>query len=217
MADSPAIQDEFDRRLRDGETAALAELFSLHRERLWRMVNFRLDRRLAGRLSPDDVLQEAYLDAATRLEHFKQASDAGMSPFVWLRSICFQTLIDAHRRHLGAARRDAGREVPLWAGAGAMSTSQSMAIQLTGHLTSPSQAAARAEAMGAIRSAIESMDAIDREILALRHFEELCNGEAAEILGIAPKAASIRYIRAVRRLKEVLAAAGNESGLNLNG
>jgi len=123
------------------------------------------------------------------------------SPFVWLRMIVMQTLVDLHRRHLGAKMRDGGREIAI-EDAGA--TSGSMAIALVGNLTSPTQAAARAERVDLVRQAIETMDTMDREVLALRHFEELANHEAAEVLGIQPKAASIRYVRALRRLKAIL-------------
>jgi RNA polymerase sigma-70 factor (ECF subfamily) len=116
-----------------------------------------------------------------------------------------QTLIDLHRQHLGAQMRDAAREVSLDGVPYAQATSASVAIQLVGVFTSPSRAAARADMLGLVQTAIEQMDGIDREVLALRHFEELTNSEVAETLGIEQKAASIRYIRALRRLKEVLA------------
>jgi RNA polymerase sigma-70 factor (ECF subfamily) len=166
------------------------------------MVNFRLDRRLLGRVDPDDVLQDGYLAAAQRIQHY--ANVTSMSPFVWLRLIVSQTLIDVHRHHLGAQQRDAGREVAIQAG-GSPTTSASLAIHLIDGLTSPSQAAQRAEAIFQVEKAIGDMDAIDQEVLALRHFEELTNSEVAEVLGIQRKAASIRYFRAIRRLKTILA------------
>ena len=189
-------------RLKGGDRQALAELFSIHRERLWRTVHFRLDRRLQGRVDPDDVLQEAYLSAADRMEHL--VGDSPRSLYVWLRLILGQTLIDVYRRHLGAKMRDAGREVSIQRGPSPQATSTSMAIQLAGNLTSPSQAAMRDEMSRRLEQVLEKMDTVDREVLALRHFEELSNSEVAEVLGIQQKAASIRYIRAVRRLKAVL-------------
>jgi RNA polymerase sigma-70 factor, ECF subfamily len=197
------LADALEPRLREGDAQALAELFARERDRLWRMVSFRLAEPLRARLGPDDVLQEAFLDARQRLEHYKDCP--GHSPFVWLRMIVNQTLVDLHRRHLGAQRRDAGREVSLWSSPFAQTTSASVAIQLVGVFTSPSQAAVRAEAVSLVEQAIEQMDPIDREILVLRHFEELTNTEVAETLGIEQKAASIRYVRALRRLKEILA------------
>jgi RNA polymerase sigma-70 factor, ECF subfamily len=194
--------EELAGRLRGGEPAALAEVFARHRQRLWHIVRFRLSHQLAGRVDPDDVLQEVYLAAVQRLHHFAECS---MSPFLWLRSIVGQTMIDLHRHHAGALRRQAGREVPLQGQAGLADTALSMASLLAGNLTSPTQAVARAEMMEQVRQALQQMDEIDREVLALRHFEELTNSEVAEALGIQPKAASIRYIRALARLKTILA------------
>jgi len=185
-----------------GDPAALAEAFAAHRPRLWRMVNFRLDRRLAGRVDPDDVLQEAYLAASRRIEHY--AAGRFSSPFLWLRAIVRQTMIDLHRRHIQAKARDAGREVAIF-GCWPQATSASMAVHLVGDFTSPSAAAVRGEAVDRVQAAIETMSQADQEILALRHFEELTNAEAAETLGIERKAASVRYMRALRRLKEILA------------
>jgi RNA polymerase sigma-70 factor (ECF subfamily) len=194
--------EELRDRLLGGDEEALAALFSQHRERLWRMVNFRMDRRLAGRVDADDVLQEAYLAAAGRLKHY--AADPSWSPFVWLRMIVVQTLIDVHRHHLGAQIRDADREVAFPGGRYPQTTTVSLAALFVGHLTSPSQAAARTEMLGQLEQAVAAMDPLDREVLALRHFEELSNSEVAEVLGIQQKAASIRYVRALRRLRAIL-------------
>lgn len=182
--------------------------FDRHRDRLWRMVNFRLDPVLAARLDPDDILQEAWLAAAQRIDHFL-AQDT-LSLFVWLRLIVGQTMVDVQRRHLGAKMRDAYREQSLnqprlnSPGDFSQNTSLSLARRLIGNYTSPSGVAMRHEEAEQLRSAINEMDAIDREVLALRHFEELSNNETAEALQIQPKAASIRYVRAMRRLKTIL-------------
>jgi RNA polymerase sigma-70 factor (ECF subfamily) len=202
-SDSSVLTKDIERRLRSGDAEALAELFSHERERLWRVIQFRMAEALRGRLEPDDVLQESFLAASQRLRHY--AESPATSPFIWLRMIVNQTLIDLHRQHLGAQKRDAAREVSLDAPRYVEATSASVAIQLVGTFTSPSGAAARADVHCLVQTAIEQMDPIDREVLALRHFEELTNGEVAETLGIEQKAASIRYIRALRRLKEILA------------
>lgn len=212
MAESPVTDSQLDERMRRGDEQALAELFSSQRERLWRIVHFRLDDRLRGRIDPDDVLQEAYLAAVQRLKHYKEGSYT--VPFLWLRAILKQTLIDLHRRHVGAQRRAADRDVALDASPYAQASATSMAITLIGKLTSPSQAAVRAEMVATVEQAMATMDTIDQEVLALRHFEELSNTEVAEVLGIEQKAASIRYVRAVRRLKEILAQV---SGLQSSG
>lgn len=190
------------RRVRDGDQHALAELFSLYRDRLWQVINFRLDARLRNRVDADDVVQEAYLAAAQRIEHY--LDDSTQTFFIWLRLIAKQTLIDIHRRHLGAQMRDASRDMSIHAHF-AQATSMSIASQLLGSFTSPSQVAMRDEAAKQLDQAIETMEPIDREVLALRHFEELTNSEVAEVLEIQQKAASIRYRRALKRLKDVLA------------
>ncbi|MEZ6065970.1 MAG: sigma-70 family RNA polymerase sigma factor [Planctomycetaceae bacterium] len=188
-------------RVIEGDESALAEAYSDHRERLWRMVHFRLDRRLQGRVDADDVLQEAYLDAVKRIGHF--AENQPISLFVWLRLIVGQTLIDVHRRHLGAKMRDADREESIQQRL-SEGTSVSLSFHLLAHLTSPSLAAQRAELMSLVEEALAGMSGTDREVLALRHFEELTNSEVAEVLGLERKAASIRYVRALARLKTVL-------------
>jgi len=200
--DATEGDDELIRRMKGGDREALADLFSRHRDRLGRGIRFRLDSRLQGRLDVEDILQEVYLSAAQRVGSF--LGDSSSSFFIWLRLVAGQTLIDLYRRHLGAQARDAAREISMAAGAGGPATTASMAFQLAADRTSPSQAAIRNEMSTQLEQAIEGMDPIDREILALRHFEELTNSEVAETLGIGQKAASIRYIRALGRLKEIL-------------
>lgn len=192
----------FLRRLRAGELPALGELFGTHRERLRRMVQFRLDRRLQGRIDPSDVLQEAYIDAVRRVAEY--SASPTMTPFLWLRLLTAQRLQVLHRAHLGAKARDAGREVSLHDGVLPEADSRSLAARLLGDFTTPSRAALRGEVQISIQDALNAMEPIDREILALRHFEELNNNETATVLGIHKGAASKRYVRALRRLKEIL-------------
>ena len=183
--------DALEAALRAGEDAALGLLFERLRERLHRMVHFRLDPRLVGRLDADDVLQEAFLEAGKRLGAFRGDD----KPFlVWIRLITQQTMIDLHRKHLGAKMRSAGREV-LAPASGAISGF------FVGTMTSPSGAVMREELRARVEAALASMDEIDREVLLLRHFEELSNKEAAAVLGIQENAASNRYVRALTRLK----------------
>src|SRR6516225_4390737 len=131
------------RRAEAGDTAALGDLFAHYRDRLRQMVRLRLDRRLAGRLDPSDVLQEAYLDVARRFPEYAAAPAVPL--YVWLRALTGQRLLDLHRQHLGAQLRDAGQEVSLYRGALPQASSASLAAQLLGKLTSPTQAALRAE------------------------------------------------------------------------
>ncbi|WP_439625186.1 sigma-70 family RNA polymerase sigma factor [Gemmata sp.] len=187
-------------RLRAGDRGALAELFDRHRDKLRRMVQLRLDHRLAGRVSPSDVLQEAYIDALKRVDHYFDKPDQPF--FGWLRLVVGQRLADVHREHL-AQKRNAGKDVTIDAPAPG-TDSACLAAYLLGGLTSPSHAAAKNEAYAQLEEALNQMDPVDREVLALRHFEELSNTETAEILGIQPAAASKRYVRALARLKQIL-------------
>jgi RNA polymerase sigma-70 factor (ECF subfamily) len=204
MGQDPNDSEDLLRRAASGDEAALPALWERHRARLRQMVRLRLDRRLQGRVDPSDVLQEAYLDLAARLPD--HAPDRPMPPFLWLRLITGQRLLQIHRHHLGAAMRDAGREVSLYRGALPQASSASLAAQLLGRFTTASQAAVRAEQQLQLQAVLNGMDAMDREILALRHFEELTNGEAAEVLGLSKTAANNRYIRALGRLRKLLEA-----------
>ncbi len=186
-----------------GDARARGELFARYRDRLRQMVRLRLDRRLQGRVDPSDVLQEMYLDFAKRLPEY--AADPSMAFYLWLRSLAGQRLIDLHRQHLGAKMRDAGQEVSLYRGALPQASSVSLAAQLLGRLTSASRAAIRAETQIRVQEVLNGMDPVDREVLTLRHFEMLSNEETAAVLGIKKTAASNRYVRALKRLKELLA------------
>jgi RNA polymerase sigma-70 factor (ECF subfamily) len=188
-----------------GDESALAALFDGHRDQLRRMIRLRLDRRLSGRVDTSDVLQDAYLDVRKRIAEY--ARDPSAMPFhLWLRLVAGQRLTDVHRHHLGAQMRDAGQEVSLHRGPFPQASSVSLAAQLLGKLTSASQAAIRVEHKLIVQEALNSMDPIDREVLALRHFEHLSNDETAQVLGLSKSAASNRYIRALKRLKEILSS-----------
>jgi RNA polymerase sigma-70 factor (ECF subfamily) len=187
-------------KVRAGDQQALAELFAKHRDKLRRMVQLRLDHRLAGRVSPSDVLQEAYIDAVKRIDHYFEKPDQPF--FGWLRLIVAQRLADVHREHL-AQKRDVAQEIPMHRG-GPGADSACLAACLLGSGTSPSHAAARTESFGRLEEALNQMDPLDREVLALRHFEELSNTETATLLDIQPAAASKRYVRALARLKQIL-------------
>ncbi len=199
-------QDEYSELagLKDGGAAAFAGLFARYEERLRKVVRFRLDRRLWGRVDPADVIQEAYLETARRLPDYLR--DPAVPIFVWLRRMTEQVLINVHRHHLGAHCRNAGLEVSLDQRDGTFSTSVSLAARLVADLTSPSQAAMRDEMLVKLRQAFDTMDPLDREVLALRHFEELTNNEVAEVLGLQKAAASNRYVRALQRLKQILSS-----------
>jgi RNA polymerase sigma-70 factor (ECF subfamily) len=203
MSDSLPEDDQLRHRLAaDGQTA-LAELFDTQRDRLRRMVAWRLDPRLNGRLDPSDVLQEVYLDAVRRLPSYLDQPE--LPPTLWLRLLTGRRLLELHRQHLGARMRNAGQEISLDAPDWAWASAPSLAAQLVGDVTSPSQAASKAETAAKLAAALEEMDAIDREVLVLRHFDELSNNDVAALLGLQKAAASNRYIRALKRLREILA------------
>ena len=193
---SLAVRPEATRRLS-------AVLFHRHRKRLRQMVRLRLDRRLQGRVDPSDVLQEAFLDLAYKLPEY--ASRKSQVPlFLWLRLVTGERLMRIHRQHLGTAMRDAGREVSLHRGALPQASSVSLAAQLLGRFTTASQAIIRVEVQLQLQQALNGMDPMDREIIALRHFEELSNAEAAAVLEISPQGASKRHLRALSRLQAIL-------------
>ena len=199
-------------RLEENSQESLAELFTYYQDRLRRMVSYRLDRRLQGRVSPSDVIQDAYLDARDRIPHFIEKR-ASMSFFVWLRLLVKQRLITLQRQHLGAKMRDVRQEVAFDYGAGSNATSISIAAHMATSLTSPSQALAHAELVSKLQEALQQMGPLDCEILALRHLEELSNDETSEVLGLKKAAASNRYVRALKRFRDVLSEIpGYDSG-----
>src|SRR4051812_8602256 len=143
MGAETATYDLLVERLRGGDQAALGELFTLNREKLRKMVELRLDPRLRGRVSCSDVIQETYIDAVQRVKHFAEKPDM---PFhVWLRLVANQRLVDVHRQHLAAQKRDAGCEVSLQAAVSPAISSVCLAACLAAQLDSPSQIAMRKE------------------------------------------------------------------------
>jgi RNA polymerase sigma-70 factor (ECF subfamily) len=187
---------------RRGNAPAHNELFARHRERLRRMVQMRLDWRLTGRIDASDVIQDAYLEATRRLEDYLR--EPAMPLFLWLRFLVGERLMILHRHHLGAKMRDARREVSLYRDALPEASSAALAAQLLGQHTSPSEAAVRAERMLRLQEAVNCLDPLDREVLSLRHFEQLSRAETAQVLGIEEAAAAKRYIRALKRLRDFL-------------
>jgi RNA polymerase sigma-70 factor, ECF subfamily len=199
-ADTRTIEELLDAAKR-GDESVLAVLFERHRNRLECMVRLRMDARLQGRVDPADVMQDAYLTVSGKFPQW--IADQPMPFFLWLRLEVGQKLVDVHRFHLGTKMRDAGQEVSLHQGALPQVTSLSLAEHLLGKLTTASHAAMRVELKLRVQEALNSMDPHDREMLILRHFEELTNSEAAQVLGIKPTAAVNRYVRALKRLKDV--------------
>jgi RNA polymerase sigma-70 factor (ECF subfamily) len=199
-------------RAAGGDVDAWGALLALHQERLRFAVAFRLDPRLRGRVDPADVTQDAFVAATLRRAEF--FGQSAQSLFLWLRWIVANTLLELHRHHLGAQIRDAAREVSARRRSGADDTRDALVAQLSAGVTGPATAAGRAEARARVTEGLARMGSADREILALRHFEQLTNAEAAQVLGIQERAAAKRYVRAVDRLRELLSdMPGGLSGL----
>lgn len=204
--DNSGETDRLLQRAADGDEASWGALLTRHEEKLRRMVACRMDQRLQGRIDPGDVIQEAFLEASRHRAEYLRRTDPPL--FLWLRGIVGNKLRELHRHHLGTKMRDAGRDVSIYRGAMPEATSAALAARLLGHATRPSEAAVRAEAKALLLAALNAMDPIDREVLSLRHFEQLTPAETARVLDINQKAAGMRYVRAIRRLKGILAAAG---------
>ncbi len=196
-------------RVAAGETNCLGDLLVRHRARLTRMVAVRLDLRLAGRLDPSDVVQESQLEATSRIQEF--LARPTMPFFLWLRLITGQCVAACHRRHLGAKRRDADREISLDRPLYPQASSVALAAQLLGKLTSPSHAFAREETKARLHMALERMDPMDREVLVLRHLEQLTTAEAAAVLGITVEATKKRHVRSLKRLKMLMDESGGSA------
>lgn len=207
--DSPVILDLL-RRAGAGDRAALGELLALYEPRLRLVIDLRLDRRVQGRLDPSDVLQETFLEAAMRFDDYLR--DRPMPVFLWLRFLTVQKVHLLHRQHLGVQARDAGREVSLDQTFLPEASSHILAEQLAAGQSTPSQQAMKAEMQQRLQQALEVMDPLDREVLVLRHFEQLSNVETARVLGVGEAAASRRYTRALGRLKDILAGGMDASG-----
>jgi RNA polymerase sigma-70 factor (ECF subfamily) len=204
MANEPSDTGQLVDRLRAGDRQALTDLFQRHRGRLRRMVELRMDARLQGRVDASDVLQDAFLDVATQFDAF--LGESSLPVFLWLRLVVSQRLSIYHRRHLGTKMRDVSQEVSLYRDPLPQASSAALASLLLGRLTSPSNAAIRAERVLRVQEALNALDPLDREVIALRQFEELSRAESAQVLGITEEAGAKRYMRALRRLKAVLAA-----------
>ena len=179
----------------------LAAAFAEHRKRLKALAEMRLNPVLLKRMSAEDILSEAYVNAAKRLDYFAARDDVPL--YYKLRTILVQTLADVERRHLQAQGRDAYREVGEQPSSGDQ-TAASTFDNLPADVTSPVSRVDRNERHALLRGAIAALPENDRAILVLRHFDGLGNAECAAALGIEPKAASIRYVRALERLQKRL-------------
>jgi RNA polymerase sigma-70 factor (ECF subfamily) len=185
-----------------GEPQAVDRLLARHREALRRVIGLRLDHALARRVDASDIVQDALLEASRRLNDYLQKP---VMPFhLWLRQIALDRIIDAHRRHRQAQRRSLDRERPLRPAVFADRSSIELAAQLVDPQLTPAAAALRAELKRRFEAAVTQLNEDDREIIVLRHFEQLSNQDAAAVLGLSEPAAGMRYLRAMRKLRSVL-------------
>jgi RNA polymerase sigma-70 factor (ECF subfamily) len=210
MAEPLPEQTEIVRMLTAEREQALGQFFESVRPRLRQIVRFRLDYRLSGRVAESDVLQETFVRAARHIDRFLTTAEIPF--FVWLRMELNQKLHEIHRYHFEHAKRDPRREKAFGPGQPAGNTSLAIAAQVVGGWTTPSRLVEKAEQIALVQQTLEELPELDREVIALRHFEELSNLEAAQVLGIEPSAASKRYLRALKRLKEIMAATGSFDG-----
>jgi RNA polymerase sigma-70 factor (ECF subfamily) len=208
MLEATNEDDERLQRAAEGDAESWQSLVGESRGRLRRMLAFRLDQRLQGRIDPSDVLQDAYIEAWQDLGMYLR--QPAMPFFLWLRGIAGNKLREIHRHHLGTQMRDPRREVSIYDGALPETTTTAIAAGLLGDLTRASEEAIRLEIKYRLQDALNTMDPLDREVLALRHFEQLSPAETAQVLGIKEKAAGMRYVRALRRLKEILSTLESE-------
>jgi RNA polymerase sigma-70 factor (ECF subfamily) len=196
---------------RQGDAAAKNALLERHREALRRMIELRMDPVLQKRVDASDIVQDVLIDAHRRLDGYLE--EAPLPFHVWLRHMAKDRLIDAHRRHRGASRRSLDRERSLSAPASNEQSALDLAAQLNDcrELT-PATAATRHELEQRFRDAIEQLEESDREVIWMRHFEHLTNHEAAQALGLSEAAAGMRYLRAMRRLRPLLAETPSQRG-----
>jgi len=185
----------------DGDQPALTELLAGYRDPIRRMVQARMDRRMAARVDASDVVQDVLIEATRRLPDYLKGP--GMPFRLWLRQIAQDRMIDLHRRHR-AQRRDVTREQASAPAGWDDRSSLDLAARLVDSELTPAAHAIRQELQRRFYAALDELNEDDREVVVLRHVEQLGNSEIAEALGLTPAAAGMRYLRALRRLKDVL-------------
>lgn len=184
---------------RAGDGAAINRLLERHRDALRRMVDLRMDPALARRVDASDIVQDVMVEANRRLEDYLQ--NPAMPFHLWLRHMARDRIIDAHRRHRVAARRSLDRERPLVTGNASDQSSLQLIAQLQDRELTPAAAATMHELERRFQEALDQLDDQDREVVLMRHFEQLSNSEVAQALGLSEPAAGMRYLRAMRRLR----------------
>ncbi|MCG8650247.1 MAG: sigma-70 family RNA polymerase sigma factor [Pirellulales bacterium] len=187
---------------RSGDVEAVNRLLEKHRASIRRLVELRLDRKVQRRVDVSDVVQDVMVEANGRLQ--KYLDDPVMAFHLWLRQIAWDRIIDTYRRHRVSAKRNIDMEQPIVAPGGPDRSTMELAVQLCDPGPTPAAAATQREIASQVEAAIELLAEQDRDMILMRHYEHLSNQEIAEVLGVNPPAASMRYLRAVRRLRELL-------------
>jgi RNA polymerase sigma-70 factor, ECF subfamily len=185
-----------------GEAAAVNALLDRHRAALRRMIDLRMDRAIQQRVDASDIVQDVLLEANRRLKEYLK--DPVMPFHLWLRHMARDRLIDAHRRHRQAARRSLDREQPLVAARYLDQSTLDLAGQLADRELTPAAAATWHELQRRFQAALDTLEEQDQEVVLMRHFEHLGNSEVAQALGLSEAAAGMRYLRAMRRLRDKL-------------
>ena len=186
----------------NGDPAAMNQLMDRHREAVRRMVQMRLDHAVSRRVDASDVVQDVLLEASQRLAEYIRSPSM---PFhLWLRQLAKDRIIDMHRRHRTAQRRSVDREQNMTSFRGDDQSAADLTALLRDAELTPAASALRKEMEERFVLALDQLDENDREMIIMRHFEHLGNGEVAEALGLSAPAAGMRYLRAIRRLREVL-------------
>lgn len=186
-----------------GNEEALNRLLERHRVAVHRMVQMRLDQQIKNRVDVSDVVQDVLVEANRRLTDY--LADPRMPFHLWIRQIAKDRIIDAHRRHRGSAKRSVDRERRMTTPAGMNHSTMDLAGQLCDGELTPAAAAMQHEIARRVEQAIEQLNEQDYEIIVMRHYEQLSNQEVAAALELSEQAASMRYLRAVRRLRSLLA------------
>lgn len=187
---------------KEGNDDAVNALLERHRGAIRRLVELRLDRKVQRRVDVSDVVQEVMVEASGRLTRY--LDDPVMAFHLWLRQIAWDHIIDTYRRHRVSAKRNMDREQPMVGGDNPDESSVDLAVQLCDPNLTPATVASQREIAAQVEQAIRELDDSDQEVIVMRHYEHLSNLEIAEVLGLNPPAASMRYLRAVRRLRTVL-------------
>ncbi len=188
-----------------GDGRAVGLLFDRHRPRLEKIARLRLDPRVKGKVDGADIVQDVAITVVRRAADYFANPQAGF--FVWIRGLTNERVLQVNRHYLGIRQRDAKREVALHGNPASNTSSVSLAAALAGNITTPSKAVARKELQRGLQTALDQLEPLDREVLWLRHFEELANNEVAEVLQLSPQAAANRYTRALEKLANVIGSA----------